>query len=285
LLGERPIIVFGKYRGKAKGRLKITGQQAQQKYQRSIQIRSDAVQVSNRALPFLWARHKIKELADFGKAFGEEEEHVQTITKLGLDYSLLTRYTSFVAVDTTIRRESGSATSVKQPLPLPKGVPNSAIGSPRFSSTEEDEPEFFDYSTDSDLAPVMTIPPPPPPPLPKEEEIFRIVEEMPYLSSCATSSKADRQSCSGQAIISFFYKHLNLPSIFKTSCVEGTSVVQFTIGKDGKVKSVKVVRSLHPALDKELIRVAQLLPTFIPGRQSGRAVDVQYNIPIKIRLD
>lgn len=291
LLGERPIMVFGKYRGKAKGCIKITGQQAQQNYQRAININSDAVQASNSALPFLWARHKIKGLADFGHTFGEDEAHTQAITKLGLDYNLLTQYTSFVAVDTTIRRKSGSVKSVKQPLPLPKGVPNTAIGSPQLSSAEaneveEDEPMFFDLSTELDFAPPRSAPPPPPPPpFPTEEELFRVVEEMPYLSSCASSSKADRQSCSGKAILSFFHQHLKLPALFKTSCIEGTSVVQFIIGKDGKVKSVKVVRSIHPALDKELIRVTKLLPAFIPGRQNGRAVNVQYNIPIKIRLD
>ncbi|MBX2872347.1 MAG: energy transducer TonB [Saprospiraceae bacterium] len=288
LLAERPIVVFGKYRGKAKGRIKITGWQHQRKKERSISISSEIPQAANAALPYLWARHKIKSLDDFGQLFGQAEKHKERITALGLDYGLLTRFTSFVAVDTVVRRKQGTSTRVKQPLPLPKNVPNSAIGRPGLSQSvpdqEEDEPEFMDL----DIAPPMTAeppPPPPPPPAPLVEELFRVVEVMPYLSSCANESKANRHSCTGQTIMAFFYQRLKLSSILKTSCTEGFSVLQFVIGKDGKVKSAKVIRSLHPDLDKELLRIAKLLPVFVPGRQNGRKVDVQYNIPIRIRLD
>ena len=115
-------------------------------------------------------------------------------------------------------------------------------------------------------------------------EIFRVVEEMPYLRSCANGDKADRQSCTGQTILNFFHQNLKWPATLQNSSVAGLSVVQFAIGKDGKVKSAKVIRSLHPDLDKELLRVAQLLPEFVPGRQNGRKVEVQYNLPIRIRL-
>ncbi|HXK55377.1 MAG TPA: trypsin, partial [Gammaproteobacteria bacterium] len=50
--------------------------------------------------------------------------------ELGLQYSLLTRYTSFVAVDETVRNTAADTTNVKQPLPLPKGVSNLAVGRP-----------------------------------------------------------------------------------------------------------------------------------------------------------
>lgn len=292
LLAERPIVVFGKYRGKAKGKVKITGLQHQRKKERSIPISSSMPQAANGALPFLWARHKIKTLDDFGQVFGTPEKHQEMITTLGLEYGLLTRYTSFVAVDTLIRRKQGTSTPVKQPLPLPKNVPNSAIGKPSLSQSvptqEEDEPEFMDLSIDEEIVitPPMTAEPPPPPPPPAApivEELFRVVEVMPYLSSCANESKADRQSCTGKTIMAFFHQRLKLPPALKTSCIEGLSVLQFVIGKDGKVKSAKVVRSLHPDLDKELLRIAKLLPVFVPGFQNGRKVDVQYNIPIRIR--
>ena len=50
------------------------------------------------------------------------------VTNLGLTYNLLTAYTSFVAVDQQVRNPGGQAAPVKQPLPLPKGVENSAVG-------------------------------------------------------------------------------------------------------------------------------------------------------------
>lgn len=50
------------------------------------------------------------------------------VTSLGLAYNLLTKYTSFIAVYEKIRNPEGKATDVKQPLPLPKGVSNNAVG-------------------------------------------------------------------------------------------------------------------------------------------------------------
>ena len=53
---------------------------------------------------------------------------MKEVTNLGLTYNLLTAYTSFVAVDDMVRNAGGNSQSVKQPLPLPAGVENSAVG-------------------------------------------------------------------------------------------------------------------------------------------------------------
>ena len=50
------------------------------------------------------------------------------ITSLGLTYGLLTRYTSFVAVQEIVRRTAEDADDVDQPLPLPEGVSDLAVG-------------------------------------------------------------------------------------------------------------------------------------------------------------
>ena len=50
------------------------------------------------------------------------------MTELGLRHSLLTRYTSFVAVYELLRNPEGEAADVRQPLPLPEGVSNHAVG-------------------------------------------------------------------------------------------------------------------------------------------------------------
>jgi Ca-activated chloride channel family protein len=73
----------------------------------------------------LWARTRIANLSDFGDHAGSDT--VAEITSLGLKYGLLTRYTSFIAVHEVVRH-SGSAEDVDQPLPLPAGVSDSAVG-------------------------------------------------------------------------------------------------------------------------------------------------------------
>ena len=80
------------------------------------------------ALRHLWARHRIQSLTDQESLEGGEAQR-QRITELGLRYSLLTQYTSFLAVDHIVRNTQPADTpSVNQPLPMPQGVSNLAVG-------------------------------------------------------------------------------------------------------------------------------------------------------------
>jgi Ca-activated chloride channel family protein len=81
----------------------------------------------NAALRYLWARHRIKLLSDYNM-LRNDDSRIQEVTGLGLRYNLLTAYTSFVAVDTMVRNKKGNMTSVRQPLPLPQGVSDYAVG-------------------------------------------------------------------------------------------------------------------------------------------------------------
>ena len=83
---------------------------------------------TNRALRYLWARSRIAELSDYGLNNPSEDE-IKNITALGLQYNLLTRYTSFIAVREVVSNPGGAADNVNQPLPLPEGVSNLAVGS------------------------------------------------------------------------------------------------------------------------------------------------------------
>ncbi|VTU13314.1 VIT and vWA domain-containing protein [Variovorax sp. RA8] len=127
VLGERPVIVFGKWRGEPKGRVVIQGQGAEGPYRQELVIdgktRQDAA-----ALRSLWARHRIASLSD-QEALEGGDAFRQRITGLGLRYGLLTQYTSFIAVDKVVRNPAPQAgTSVDQPQPLPKGVSELALG-------------------------------------------------------------------------------------------------------------------------------------------------------------
>jgi hypothetical protein len=82
---------------------------------------------ANRALSNLWARSRIAELSDYGSR-NVEADKARQITALGLKYSLLTQYTSFIAVLEQVRNPLGSAEDVDQPLPLPLGVSDLAVG-------------------------------------------------------------------------------------------------------------------------------------------------------------
>ncbi|MGJ7581900.1 VIT and vWA domain-containing protein [Variovorax sp. RHLX14] len=128
VLGERPVIVFGKWRGEAKGRMIIEGQGANGPYRHEIAVDGRSENHGNApALRALWARHRIASLSD-QEALEGGDMLTRAITELGLKYSLLTQYTSFIAVDEVVRNAAPQNTvGVDQPLPLPQGVGESAL--------------------------------------------------------------------------------------------------------------------------------------------------------------
>ena len=127
LFASRPIVVFGKWRGDAAGSIGISGSTGRGPYEASIPVFAASEGRSHAALRHLWARTRIAELSDFGPGV-PSEARVAEITSLGLTYGLLTRYTSFVAVQEMVRRTTGDAADVDQPLPLPAGVSDLAVG-------------------------------------------------------------------------------------------------------------------------------------------------------------
>jgi len=127
LFASRPIVVFGKWRGSAAGSIDISGKTGRGVYRTSIAVSPSSADPRHAALRYLWARTRIADLSDFGPS-APSEERMAEITALGLSYGLLTRYTSFVAVQEIVRRTTEGADDVEQPLPLPEGVSDLAVG-------------------------------------------------------------------------------------------------------------------------------------------------------------
>ena len=74
------------------------------------------------------------------------------------------------------------------------------------------------------------------------------------------------------------------PEIAKENGVEGRVILQFTIGKDGRLQDVKVLRTPDESLAQEAVRVVSSSPKWEPGRQRDRAVKVSYTFPVIYRL-
>ncbi|MBM3323250.1 AgmX/PglI C-terminal domain-containing protein [candidate division WOR-3 bacterium] len=127
VMAERPIVVFGKYRGKASGAITVRGWSGSGKYSEAVKVADFSPDVSSAALRYLWARHRIQLLADYNNLF-EDSSRIKEVTRLGLKYNLLTRYTSFVAIDQKVRNVGGKQEVVEQPLPMPEGVSDYAVG-------------------------------------------------------------------------------------------------------------------------------------------------------------
>ncbi|UCH15241.1 MAG: VWA domain-containing protein [Bacteroidales bacterium] len=131
VLAERPVLIFGKWKGEPYGEIQLTGKSGNNLYMADINVNDFKPSESNAAIKYLWARHRIQILDDYGSVqnYGDQDSSlIKEITELGLKYSLLTNYTSFIAVDSVIRNEGGEVETVKQPLPMPDGVSDLAIG-------------------------------------------------------------------------------------------------------------------------------------------------------------
>ncbi|MCJ7594420.1 MAG: VWA domain-containing protein, partial [Desulfobacterales bacterium] len=130
VLADRPVILFGKWRGRAKGVIKVSGTSGKGPFLETIDVGHVQPSEAGSALRYLWARHRIALLSDYN-SLSPRDERTKEVTTLGLTYNLLTAYTSFIAVDTQVRLKDGQAVLVKQPLPLPQGVSDLAVGNGR----------------------------------------------------------------------------------------------------------------------------------------------------------
>ncbi len=130
IFAERPLVITGKYRNGASGTIHITGHTGEGAYEKTLHVGDAEPSESSEPLKYVWVRERIARLSDYvGK--DAMKENKDEVTRLGLKYSLLTRYTSFVAVDKRVRRDGEELETVRQPLPMPKGVSDLAVGGGR----------------------------------------------------------------------------------------------------------------------------------------------------------
>ena len=118
VFAERPILVYGKYKGLPKGTITVTGNAGSARYEQKFNV-SQARQEYNQALRYLWARNQIRYQDDYAQYYESDlnngwtdyygrhqrsTEQIKSVTNLGLKYNLLTQYTSFLAVDNEVRK-------------------------------------------------------------------------------------------------------------------------------------------------------------------------------------
>jgi Ca-activated chloride channel family protein len=135
LFAERPVVLFGKWRGEQTGEIELVGRTASAPFNVRLAVADAPARSENAALPQLWARTRIARLSDYAVE-SEDARLTRAVTDLGLRYSLLTRYTSFIAVLELIRNPNQAALQVDQPLPLPQGVSELAVGGQYNSGAE-----------------------------------------------------------------------------------------------------------------------------------------------------
>jgi len=126
LFSAKPLVLTGRYTTPGKATIRLRGKVAGRSVVRKIEVEFPGFEPNHDVLATLWARTKIADLMaqDYrGIQQGTPQPKVQeAITQLGLDYRLMTRFTSFVAVEELIITEGGQPRRIEVPVELPEGV-------------------------------------------------------------------------------------------------------------------------------------------------------------------
>lgn len=105
-----------------------------------------------------------------------------------------------------------------------------------------------------------------------EAAIFTVVESMPEFKGGM------------QQLYTYLGTNIKYPVMAKESGIQGKVYVTFVVERDGSITDVKVLRGIGGGCDEEAIRVVGGMPRWKPGKQRGKPVRVQYNLPVRFTL-
>ncbi len=131
LFSARPLVVSGRYTKGGKGSIWLKGKMAGQDFVREIPVELPETETDHDVLASLWARRRIDDLVGDEIANAEnkptQDQVREEITKLGLEFKLMTQYTSFVAVDDVVFTGPEAPVRVEVPVQSPAGAPSGLV--------------------------------------------------------------------------------------------------------------------------------------------------------------
>jgi Ca-activated chloride channel homolog len=157
LFGAKPVVLSGRFTAGARGSIRLRGKLAGQEFIREIPVALPETQPQHDVLSTLWARARIDDLTSkdfrgmqYGNMAGELSE---AITQLGLEYRLMTQFTSFVAVEEMVVTEGGRPRRIDVPVEMPEGVSYEGV----FGRDEESKKGRGNLQTLQSLQPAPKV--------------------------------------------------------------------------------------------------------------------------------
>jgi TonB family protein len=86
------------------------------------------------------------------------------------------------------------------------------------------------------------------------------------------------------ALYQFLQANLQYPESARQNKVEGTVLVQYTIDKEGVIRQAKVMRGVSPELDREALRLTNLITGWKPATQNGKSLKRVVTMPVQFNL-
>ena len=129
LFSAKPVIITGRYSGNPAGKITIKGYQGTGDFSRTVPVDFSSAHAKNAALEKIWARNKVEDLMsqDWSGIQSGNSKYKADIIKIGLEHSLATQYTSFVAVEERTVVKDGKPVRIEVPVELPEGVSPLAV--------------------------------------------------------------------------------------------------------------------------------------------------------------
>ena len=183
-------------------------------------------------------------------------------------------------IDDELEIEAPQTEQVKPPPPPP---PPPEIQVVEDDEILEDEPEIEDIEIEEDE--IIEVPDViEPEEKPVEQEIFTIVEDMPKFKGCENLKGNEATNCTNTEIQKFIAKNIVYPPMALENDIEGKVFVRFVVYAKGDVTDVSIAKGADSMLDNAALKLVKTMPKFTPGKQRGKAVPVQYIIPINFKI-
>lgn len=114
----------------------------------------------------------------------------------------------------------------------------------------------------------------PEPPKPEDDDVvsFRVVEDLPQFPGGAVE------------MMKWLQRNLKYPPVAQERKIQGKVVAEFIVNKDGSLTDVKVVKSLNPLCDREVLRVLRMMPRWTAGIQNDQPCRTKVCIPVVFKL-
>ena len=106
-----------------------------------------------------------------------------------------------------------------------------------------------------------------------EHDVYQIVEQMPEFPN------------GQEALMLYIAKQVKYPAEAKKAGAQGRVFIGFIVEPDGSLSDFKVLRGIGYGCDEEALRVVKSMPKWQPGMHRGKAVRVQYLVPVNFKLD
>jgi Ca-activated chloride channel homolog len=271
LFSAEPIVICGRYKSSGVAALRLRGRSGMDDFQRDIRMVFPAGEPQHDVLSKLWAHDRINALLaeDFaGVQNGNlRPELREAITQLGLEYRLMTQYTSFVAVEERIANENGKPVTVQVPVEMPEGLRYEGI----FGIPNQAVMKGVAGGVSGGIAGGMiggllssTVQAPPPPPSPVRREPIRIGGNI-------QESKLIRK-------VDPVY-----PELAKQARVSGTVSLELTVDEEGNVSDARV-RNGHVLLNQAAIDAVKQWK-YSPTILNGMPIPVLAAANVEFKLD